>query len=240
MTIALVMGITISVSSSANETYISANGTGLDLDITQDGNNNQVGTSAAKFSVNGNSNTLYILQEGQWNQVFYVSTWGSGTAWGGDIQGNSNNLKFEQGDATKYGKKDQFDVIVSFETIEHVSAYKDVIKNFYKLLKADGMLYISSPNRMVTSPGAKKLLDKPKNKYHTQEFLPNELSELLVESGFKIKDIYGQRYFYYSKNTIINKVINKILRPAYISSPSVSLLRKYLQPRYFIIEAIRD
>jgi O-antigen biosynthesis protein len=151
-----------------------------------------------------------------------------------------NNLKFEQGDATKYGKKDQFDVIVSFETIEHVSAYKDVIKNFYKLLKSDGMLYISSPNRMVTSPGAKKLLDKPKNKYHTQEFLPNELSELLVESGFKIKDIYGQRYFYYSKNTIINKVINKILRPAYISSPSVSLLRKYLQPRYFIIEAIRD
>lgn len=100
MTIALVMGITISVSSNANEAYISANGTGLDLDIIQDGNNNQVGTSAAKFSVNGNSNTLYILQEGQWNQVFYVSTWGSGTSWGGDIQGNSNNLKFEQYNTT--------------------------------------------------------------------------------------------------------------------------------------------
>ena len=94
------MGIMLSVSSNANEVYVSVTGAGVGLAITQDGDNNQVGTSAAKFSVNGTSNTMYIWQEGQWNQVFYVSYWGSGTAWGGDVQGNSNNIKIEQYNTT--------------------------------------------------------------------------------------------------------------------------------------------
>ena len=90
------MGITLSVSSNANEAYISVNGAGVDLTITQDGDNNQVGTSSKKLSVNGSNNTIFIFQDGQWNQVFYVSTWGSQTAGGGDINGNNNNIKIEQ------------------------------------------------------------------------------------------------------------------------------------------------
>lgn len=84
----------------ANEVYVSVTGTGVGLSITQSGDNNQVGTSTDKFSVNGNSNTMYIWQEGQWNQVFYIAAWGSGTAWGGDVQGNSNDIKIEQYNTT--------------------------------------------------------------------------------------------------------------------------------------------
>jgi hypothetical protein len=94
------MGITLSASVNANEAYISVNGSGVDLAITQDGDNNQVGTSTDKFSVNGTSNTLFILQEGQWNQVFYVGWWGSQTHTGGDIKGNNNNIRVEQYNTT--------------------------------------------------------------------------------------------------------------------------------------------
>ena len=86
----------LSASVNANEVYVSVSGAGVDLAITQDGDNNQVGTSSDKLSINGTSNTMFILQEGQWNQVFYVSTWGSQTSGGGDVNGSSNNIKIEQ------------------------------------------------------------------------------------------------------------------------------------------------
>mgnify|MGYP003631778978 FL=1 len=94
------MGIMLSPLGSANEVYVKVTGTGIGLSITQDGDNNQVGTSTDKFSVNGNSNTMYIWQEGQWNQVFYVSAWGTGNAFGGDVNGNNNDIKIEQFNTT--------------------------------------------------------------------------------------------------------------------------------------------
>ena len=100
MTIALVMGITVSASSNANEIYLDQSGTNFDLTITQDGNNNSVGTSSAKFNIRHDNNTVFILQEGQWNEIHYVSAWGSGASWGGDVDGSGNNLKFEQYNTT--------------------------------------------------------------------------------------------------------------------------------------------
>ena len=94
------MGIMLSVSANANEAYISVSGAGVSLAITQDGDDNKVGTSTDKLSVNGTSNTMYILQEGQWNQVFYIADFGSGTSWGGDINGSSNDIKIEQYNTT--------------------------------------------------------------------------------------------------------------------------------------------
>ena len=90
------MGIMLSAYVNANEVFVSVTGAGVGLSITQDGEDNQVGTSTDKFSINGSSNTMYIWQEGKWNQVFYVSYWGTGNAFGGDVNGNSNNIKIEQ------------------------------------------------------------------------------------------------------------------------------------------------
>ncbi len=100
MTIALVMGITISLSSNANEAYIIVSGNNATINIVQDGNNNKVGTSVAKFTVNGTSNELVIVQTGNYNEVGWVSYWGPLGAYGGDIAGNSNTLKFEQYNTT--------------------------------------------------------------------------------------------------------------------------------------------
>ena len=61
------------------------------ISINQDGNNNDVNLSMAH-----DDNTLDIDQEGNNNTVSWVSYWGSGKVWGGDIDGTNNNIKIEQ------------------------------------------------------------------------------------------------------------------------------------------------
>ena len=80
-----------------NEIYITQVGTSLNftLDITQDGDDNVV-----QLSVSHDNNTIDIDQEGNNNTVSWVSYWGSGQGWGGDLDGSDNNLKFEQYNTT--------------------------------------------------------------------------------------------------------------------------------------------
>ena len=75
-----------------NEIYITQVGTSnnFTLDITQDGDDN----------VSHDNNTIDIDQTGSNNTVSWISYWGSGQGWGGDLDGSSNNLKFEQYNTT--------------------------------------------------------------------------------------------------------------------------------------------
>jgi hypothetical protein len=80
-----------------NEIYITQVGTSnnFTLDITQDGDDNVV-----QLSVSHDNNTIDIDQEGNNNTVSWVSYWGSGQGWGGDLDGSGNTLKFEQYNTT--------------------------------------------------------------------------------------------------------------------------------------------
>ena len=80
-----------------NEIYITQVGTSnnFTLDITQDGDDNVV-----QLSVSHDNNTIDIDQTGSNNTVSWISYWGSGQGWGGDLDGSSNNLKFEQYNTT--------------------------------------------------------------------------------------------------------------------------------------------
>ena len=80
-----------------NEIYITQVGTSnnFTLDITQDGNDNVV-----QLSVSHDNNSIEIDQEGNNNTVSWVSYWGSGQNWGGDLDGSGNTLKFEQFNTT--------------------------------------------------------------------------------------------------------------------------------------------
>jgi SAM-dependent methyltransferase len=63
-----------------------------------------------------------------------------------------------------------FDLVVCFEAIEHVDDQARVITELKRVLRPDGLLVLSSPNRHVYPPG---------NPYHTHEFTPEELDEAL-------------------------------------------------------------
>jgi len=75
----------------ANEIYIEQIGDSLDLDITQDGQDNKVGTSTTDATLSGDSMTFAITQTGNYNVieavikgVSYTGTW--------DFSGDSNTV----------------------------------------------------------------------------------------------------------------------------------------------------
>ncbi|GIU66639.1 methyltransferase domain-containing protein [Candidatus Phycosocius spiralis] len=62
------------------------------------------------------------------------------------------NLKFVQGSATHLAFLDNsFDVIVSFETIEHLAEQQEMLSEMRRVLRPDGILIISLPNRPIYS-----------------------------------------------------------------------------------------
>jgi hypothetical protein len=75
----------------ANDIYIQQSGDNLDLDVTQDGQNNVAGTSVTGISLTGNTMTFSISQVGNSN---IVSTTINGNTYTGNINltGNSNDV----------------------------------------------------------------------------------------------------------------------------------------------------
>ena len=75
----------------ANELYIEQAGANFDLDVVQDGKDNYL-----KLDLDGNNTTFNLLQQGDNHRTTWVSYWGSGAAWGGDIDGNGNAFEIKQ------------------------------------------------------------------------------------------------------------------------------------------------
>lgn len=78
-----------------------------------------------------------------------------------------------------------FNAIISFETLEHLENQEKLISEFKRLLKNQGLLIISVPNKNIT----RKI--GVKNPYHKKELSKEEFIELLSKF-FKIEQLYGQ------------------------------------------------
>lgn len=68
-----------------------------------------------------------------------------------------------------------FDVVISFEAVEHMPRYEDFFAECRRVLKDDGIFICSTPNKKTASPDSQK----PRARYHVREFYPEELSSLL-------------------------------------------------------------
>ena len=91
--ITFVMLMFISLSVYANDIYVNQSGANLDLDITQDGQNNTVGSSTTASSVVGATTNLAITQVGDSNVMTFDV---NGATYTGtfSVTGNSNNIDF--------------------------------------------------------------------------------------------------------------------------------------------------
>lgn len=99
-----------------------------------------------------------------------------------------SNLKFIEGSATYLKFPDHcFDVVVSFETIEHLAEQEQMLSELKRVLKKDGYLVISSPNRPIYSEESGE-----HNEFHVKELDFNEFDQLLA-SKFDHIHYYGQR-----------------------------------------------
>src|SRR4030095_10099409 len=77
---------------------------------------------------------------------------------------------------------DAFDVVTSFETVEHVPDASALLHALRRVLRPGGKLVLSTPNRAFRQSA---------NPFHVQEFTADELCALLC-SFFEEVRIYGQ------------------------------------------------
>lgn len=103
-----------------------------------------------------------------------------------------SGLEFKVGDVLNIDFPDSyFDAVVSFETIEHVNNQEKALSEIQRVLKPNGLLIISSPNRKVTSP-FKSIDEPPENPFHIVEHTMKEFIRLLG-NYFNVVEVYGQR-----------------------------------------------
>ena len=82
------------------------------------------------------------------------------------------------------------DAVVSLQVIEHLWEQQRFLAECRRVLRPGGHLFVSTPNRLTFSPGR----DTPLNPFHTREFDPDELSQLVGAAGFT--DVRGQGLFH--------------------------------------------
>ena len=100
------------------------------------------------------------------------------------------NLRFVQASCTALPFPDRsFDVIVSFETIEHIDGESQVrmLEEFDRLLKPEGVVILSSPNKAEYSDAR-----ETRNEFHVQELYRDDLARLLARH-FEATRWFSQR-----------------------------------------------
>lgn len=103
---------------------------------------------------------------------------------------NINNVRFIVMDSLNLDFKDNlFDVIVSFEVIEHVKNPEKFIKEINRVLREDGTAIVGTPNRLVSLGG---------NPHHIHEFEPNEFKELIDDYFTDVK-LLGKDLIFYGR-----------------------------------------
>ena len=117
-----------------------------------------------------------------------------------------SNVSFEVIDGTNLPYQDgEFDVLISFETIEHTTDYQKMLNEFKRVVKKDGLIIISTPNFLINSPGGVII-----NPYHTQEWIYEDLSKLLNHTFSEVK-VFGQEYIRYKHKFNLKYKIGKLV-----------------------------
>ena len=99
-----------------------------------------------------------------------------------------DNLRFVSGSCASIPLPDcAVDVVVSFETIEHHTEHEQMLREIRRVLRPDGLLVISSPDKAEYS-------DKPgyRNPFHVKELYKEEFRSLLTAHFRQVK-LFGQR-----------------------------------------------
>lgn len=134
-----------------------------------------------------------------------------------------DNIKYSQCSIEKLDFEDEFfDVIVSYETIEHVG--EDIQENFLKeakrVLKKDGILIISTPDKQIYS-------DVPnyKNEYHIREFYFYEFQDFL-KKYFKNVYFFNQDFGIFCIIKSYDNYMNRCFK--HINAPDINIIGKYI------------
>ena len=104
-----------------------------------------------------------------------------------------SNVEFVEASCTQMPLPDaSFDVVVSFETVEHITGQAEFLDEIARVLKPGGLVVLSCPNKLEYS-------DKRDfaNEFHVKELYREELAAL-VGARFPEMAWYGQRPSFFS------------------------------------------
>jgi 2-polyprenyl-3-methyl-5-hydroxy-6-metoxy-1,4-benzoquinol methylase len=112
---------------------------------------------------------------------------------------SSGQPLFVQSDATILGiNSDTFDVICSFETIEHMRDVDGYLKEIKRVLKPSGLFIVSTP--MVSESNI-----NPENPFHNQEWNPTDFQHLLTQYFGDVKVFSQSR-----RQTKVSKWVKRV------------------------------
>ena len=80
-----------------------------------------------------------------------------------------------------------FDLITSFQVIEHVWDVPAYLASLRRVLAPGGELLLATPNRLTFTPDS----PTPVNPFHVREFDPGELQHELTGAGFRVGAMLG-------------------------------------------------
>lgn len=101
---------------------------------------------------------------------------------------SSNNIEYRKGDGVSIPLEDNsVDVIISFETIEHIENYKKFMDEVSRILRPDGLLVLSTPNDLEFFDNAH---------FHIHQFNEEELKGLVKKHFSNIKSYYQGSWIY--------------------------------------------
>lgn len=99
---------------------------------------------------------------------------------------NNSNLKFIVGKAENIPlENNSVDVIVSFETIEHHDKHIEMFLEFKRVLKSDGLLILSSPDKLNYTD-----IPKYKNQFHIKELYREDFKALVKDYFSEVITLY--------------------------------------------------
>lgn len=125
-------------------------------------------------------------------------------------------LQFIRGDAcTLPLSDDSIDLLVSFETLEHLAEQERMVSEFARVTRADGLVVISTPDRAIYSPDGIQ-----HNENHVRELDALEFRDLLAEF-FPFVRTFGQQFQFLSVIDEIQAKTNASAGVAYADSSGV-------------------
>lgn len=119
-----------------------------------------------------------------------------------------NNIDFQVGSVDKIEQPDQsFDLVISFETIEHVDhvTQKIFLREVERILKPGGLFIISTPDKDVGGEGH--------NTFHVHELNKAALTRMLYKEFAEV-ELYGQDIKPYGNRIllVIARVLHKLVK----------------------------
>lgn len=113
-----------------------------------------------------------------------------------------SNLHFKRMNVTKMEfPDDSFDIVCSFEVIEHLDDYQTFLTEVVRVIKSSGYFFVSTPNREVFGGGELWC--------HETEFILEEIHKIL-NSCFNEVELFGQRSLNKAMSLYRNPLIRRI------------------------------